>query len=319
MAGTVCLQAMTIKERRFPDVCVKQLFAQDAVIGFVKVHPVRQLPPVWRSPLRTFLQKRGWTDQFEHMHRLLPATLECCSQHGSEQCWGLFLLQTLEVDEAGAATWVYGPPLVVPRCSEAIRRCSAHATPVRMAPEDLAYVIHTSGSTGTPKAVAIDHGSLMNLVAWHNRCFDVTRADVATQLASTGFDAAVWELWPHLAAGACVHVVDEDVRIEPEKLRDWLVRERITISFVPTPLVERMIKLPWPARTSLRFLLTGADTLQHYPAAGLPFQLVNNYGPTECTVVATSAIIAPQTLFLRLLPSPSVNFAIFWPENCRTT
>lgn len=179
-------------------------------------------------------------------------------------------------------------------CSEAIRRCSAEALPVRVAPEDLAYVIYTSGSTGTPKAVAISHGSLLNLVAWHNRTFGVTRADVATQLASAGFDASVWELWPHLAAGACVYVVDEDVRIEPEKLRDWLVREKITISFVPTPLVERMIKLPWPARTSLRFLLTGADTLHHYPAAGLPFRLVNNYGPTECTVVATSGIVAPQ-------------------------
>jgi amino acid adenylation domain-containing protein len=179
-------------------------------------------------------------------------------------------------------------------CSEAIRRCSTEALPVRVAPEDLAYVIYTSGSTGTPKAVGIGHGSLLNLVTWHNRTFGVTRADVATQLASTGFDAAVWELWPHLAAGACVHVVDEDVRIEPEKLRDWLVREKITISFVPTPLVERMIKLPWPARTSLRFLLTGGDTLHHYPAAGLPFRLVNNYGPTECTVVATSGIIAPQ-------------------------
>ena len=187
-------------------------------------------------------------------------------------------------------------------CNEAIRGCSADPLPVRIAPEDLAYVIYTSGSTGTPKAVAIGHSSLLNLVAWHNRTFGVTRADVATQLASKGFDAAVWEIWPHLAAGACVHVVDEEVRIEPEKLRDWLVREKITISFVPTPLVERMIKLPWPARTSLRFLLTGADTLHHYPAAGLPFRLVNNYGPTECTVVATSGIIAPQENHVSLPP-----------------
>jgi amino acid adenylation domain-containing protein len=186
--------------------------------------------------------------------------------------------------------------------SEAIRRCSAEALPVRIAPEDLAYVIYTSGSTGAPRAVAIGHGSLLNLVAWHNRAFGITRADVATQSASTGFDASVWELWPHLAAGACVHVVDEAVRVEPEKFRDWLVREKITISFVPTPLVERMIKLPWPAQTSLRFLLTGADTLHHYPAVGLPFQLVNNYGPTECTVVATSGIVAPQENQVSLPP-----------------
>ncbi len=46
--------------------------------------------------------------------------------------------------------------------------------------------------------------------------------------------------------------------------------------------------LTWPNKTSLRFLLTGADTLHRYPTDNLPFELVNNYGPTECTVVATS-------------------------------
>jgi acyl carrier protein len=43
----------------------------------------------------------------------------------------------------------------------------------------------------------------------------------------------------------------------------------------------------------LRILLTGADTLHRRPAKGLPFTLVNNYGPTESTVVATSGVVAP--------------------------
>jgi amino acid adenylation domain-containing protein len=178
-------------------------------------------------------------------------------------------------------------------CAEDIGRCSSEALDTPIKPEQLAYVIYTSGSTGTPKAVAVSHGSLMNLVAWHNRAFGVMQSDVATQYASIGFDAAVWEIWPYLVAGASVCVVDEEVRVDPERLRDWLAREKITISFLPTPLAERMIKLPWPKQTNLRFLLTGADTLHYYPPAGLPFKLVNNYGPTECTVVATSATIAP--------------------------
>jgi acyl-CoA synthetase (AMP-forming)/AMP-acid ligase II len=52
-----------------------------------------------------------------------------------------------------------------------------------------------------------------------------------------------------------------------------------------------LIALKWPADTTLRFLLTGADILHHYPAADLPFPLVNNYGPTECTVVSTSGMV----------------------------
>jgi len=75
---------------------------------------------------------------------------------------------------------------------------------------------------------------------------------------------------------------------EPVLLRDWLLSREITISFIPTVMAERIMALEWPAKAPLRIVLTGADTLHHYPSPQLPFLLVNNYGPTECTVVATS-------------------------------
>jgi len=161
-------------------------------------------------------------------------------------------------------------------------------------PTDLAYIIFTSGSTGRPKGVQITHANLLNLVHWHQHAFKITSADRATLQASPGFDAAVWEVWPYLAAGASVHVVDDAIRTVPDRLRDWMVATGITVSFLPTAMAESMVGLPWPSRTDLRFLLTGADTLRRYPPAGLPFALVNNYGPTECTVVATSGTIHPD-------------------------
>jgi amino acid adenylation domain-containing protein len=163
-----------------------------------------------------------------------------------------------------------------------------------ISPEHLAYVIYTSGSTGLPKAVAIGHDSLLNLCQWHNRSFGITPTDRASQVASIGFDAAVWEIWPYLVAGASVHLVNDEIRTQPQQLRDWMVRERITIGFAPTPIAERMLKLAWPKETSLLRLLTGADTLHQYPSPDLPFTLVNNYGPTECAVVATSGMVYPN-------------------------
>jgi amino acid adenylation domain-containing protein len=159
--------------------------------------------------------------------------------------------------------------------------------------EDLAYVIYTSGSTGQPKGVQITHSGLLNLVFWHQRAFAVTRSDRATQIASPAFDATGWELWPYLTIGASVYLIDEDTRITPTSLRDWLVSHGITITFLPTPLAESVLDLEWPSTTSLRFLLTGADTLHHYPSPGLPFALINNYGPTEATVVATFGRVLP--------------------------
>ncbi|NEO72662.1 non-ribosomal peptide synthetase [Moorena sp. SIO3H5] len=155
----------------------------------------------------------------------------------------------------------------------------------------LAYVIYTSGSTGQPKGVTIPHQGLLNLVFWHQGTFEVKSSDKASQIAGVGFDASVWEIWPYLSAGACLHLVNSETRLSPEALRNWLISEQITISFVPTPLLENLCSLEWPAKTELRTVVTGGDKLHNYPSAALPFCVFNNYGPTENTVVTTSGLV----------------------------
>jgi amino acid adenylation domain-containing protein len=153
--------------------------------------------------------------------------------------------------------------------------------------KNLAYVIYTSGSSGRPKGVEVTHKNLLNLVDWHCDAFGVSSADRASHLAGIGFDASVWEIWPYLAKGASVHIVDRRIAQNPEALRDWMISERISIAFAPTVLAEQMISLDWQG-AALRVLLTGASVLQRHPSKKLPFRFVNNYGLTECTVVSTS-------------------------------
>ena len=173
--------------------------------------------------------------------------------------------------------------------------------------ENLAYVIYTSGSTGQPKGVEATHGGLRNLIDWHIRAFSVNPMDRASLQAVVGFDAAVWELWPYLAAGASVHIPEESIRSNPDAMREWLLAEKISITFLPTAVAEQMLLLDWPSKAALRVLLTGADTLRRRPAPGLPFVLVNNYGPTEGTVVATSGRVLPEDASGR---TPSIGRAI---------
>jgi amino acid adenylation domain-containing protein len=200
-------------------------------------------------------------------------------------------------------------PWAVVNSDELNSGSSAHTSQesqVEISPDHLAYVIYTSGSTGQPKGVEVTHGSLMNLVGWHVRAFGISAADRATLQAAVGFDAAVWELWPYLACGASVAIPEEAVRNHPEALRDWLVASGITVTFLPTAIAERMLQLQWPAKTSLRILLTGAEALRKRPNADTPFVLINNYGPTESTVVATSGpVLAEPTASL-----PSIGRAI---------
>src|SRR5262245_49032293 len=161
----------------------------------------------------------------------------------------------------GGGTWT----TLSPDELELAQSTQTHHPRVSPQPSALAYLIYTSGSTGTPKGVEIPHSSLASLIEWHNEAFGVTERDRASCVAGLGFDAAIWEIWPYLCAGACVSLCDETSRTSADSLRDWLVSEQISIAFVPTPLAERMITSAWPKDTALRAMLTGGDVLHVRP------------------------------------------------------
>jgi non-ribosomal peptide synthetase component F len=160
---------------------------------------------------------------------------------------------------------------------------------MRAGSDNLAYVdLHVrldrppEGCRAPPRA---------NLVWWHRDAYGVGESDRATQVAGLGFDASVWEIWPYLTAGASIHVPDEDARTDPARMREWLAAEAITLCFLPTPVAEAMLELgPLPGGR-LRALLTGGDRLRRHPVRDLGFPLVNHYGPTEGTVVATAGVV----------------------------
>ena len=165
---------------------------------------------------------------------------------------------------------------------------------VAVDPDHLAYVIHTSGSTGLPKGVMVSHRALSSFTEYHLDTFGLSPADRIGVVASPGFDALVMALLPSLAAGARLELPpDEETRLSPVKLQEWLLARDITCVFLPTPLAERVLPLSWPESCALRWVLTGGDRLHLRPRPGLPFQLVNGYGPAECTIYSTSGVVPP--------------------------
>ncbi len=156
---------------------------------------------------------------------------------------------------------------------------------------DLVYVIYTSGSTGSPKGVMVENQSLNNLCHWHISNFSVTQTDRATLYAGVAFDASVWELFPYLLAGASVYIIPDEIRLHPEGIADYYEQNGITISFLPTQAGELFLKTRC---SSLRYLLLGGDKLASFTPQS--YHVVNNYGPTECTVVATSYPVNSFTL-----------------------
>ncbi|MCY7264062.1 non-ribosomal peptide synthetase [Pseudomonas protegens] len=160
-----------------------------------------------------------------------------------------------------------------------------------LTPAHLAYVIYTSGSTGLPKGVMVEHRTLCNLVDWHCQAFDLHAGSHTSSLAGFGFDAMAWEVWPALCVGATLHLApahegSEDV----DALLAWWRSQPLEVSFLPTPVAEYAFSQELQHPT-LRSLLIGGDRLRQF-SHQQPFALINNYGPTEATVVATSGPIA---------------------------
>ncbi|MCG6495543.1 amino acid adenylation domain-containing protein [Kitasatospora sp. A2-31] len=162
-------------------------------------------------------------------------------------------------------------------------------------PEDPAYLIYTSGSTGTPKGVLVPQRALAARVAWMREGYGVTAADRVLQFASLSFDTCAEEVFPALAAGAALVLAAPGATL-PDQLAEPSAAG-LTVLDLPTPYWHRLVAdldtTPWPA--GLRLLVLGADQVQPEAVAawrarfGDTVRVVNSYGPTETTIIATTA------------------------------
>ncbi|WP_160167385.1 non-ribosomal peptide synthetase [Nocardiopsis valliformis] len=156
---------------------------------------------------------------------------------------------------------------------------------------DPAYVIYTSGSTGQPKGVVVGRHGLENFVRWYSDELRLSPDDTCVQAVNLGFDAAVMDLWPTLASGATLTIAPDAALTDPAGMWEWLARTGATVGFIVTPVLEAMLAEPRPPidRISLRTVVTGGDRLHPQRMDDFPFRLVNGYGPTETTILATTA------------------------------
>src|SRR5690606_34093486 len=99
----------------------------------------------------------------------------------------------------------------------------------------------------------------------------------------TGFDASVWEIWPYLLSGGCLFPINHETSLDIPGLNLILSKNKITHSFLPTIICEQLIEERFDLGDTM--ILTGGDKLQKYND---DLNVINNYGPTEITVVATS-------------------------------
>jgi aspartate racemase len=161
----------------------------------------------------------------------------------------------------------------------------------------LAYIIYTSGSTGRPKGTMNVHSGIVNYLTFMKRKFQFCPADRIVQFTSFSFDVSTFEIFLTLSSGGTLFVMDDTQVRDPNYIYTKMVDVQATyLSCVPTMLralcesafagqpKENTLRLILPAGEPLR----GVDVVLTRKAFGNAALLVNQYGPTECSIIQTT-------------------------------
>ncbi|MFD7701410.1 amino acid adenylation domain-containing protein [Streptomyces caelestis] len=180
-------------------------------------------------------------------------------------------------------------------------RGRAPGADVDVAPGSLAYVIYTSGSTGRPKGVMIEHRSIAHQMSWLRAAHGIDRTRIILQKTPISFDAAQWEVLAP-AVGSVVVVGGAGIHRDAERLVRAVKSHAVTtLQCVPTLLQALLETEGFESCVSLEQVFTGGEALSKPLARTfletLPgCDLINLYGPTECTINSSSFTVSKSTV-----------------------
>jgi len=159
--------------------------------------------------------------------------------------------------------------------------------------ESLAYIIYTSGTTGLSKGVMIENRSLVNYANWFIRSCGITEEDSAVLSSSYAFDLGYTNIWGALLSGACLHLLNVDIKKSAGEILHYLVQQKISFIKTTPSLFYMILHHPDFSKLNrdlqLKLIILGGEPinaddvssyLDHHPTT----TIVNHYGPTEATV-----------------------------------
>ncbi|MEU6078866.1 amino acid adenylation domain-containing protein [Micromonospora sp. NPDC047074] len=170
--------------------------------------------------------------------------------------------------------------------------------PPRIHPRSLAYVSHTSGSTGTPNAVLIEHQGLENYLRCLRRDHGLGPHTAVVQVAPLGYDASIRDIFAPLTAGGRLILVPRATLLRPDGFASAVraLGGNTVLSATPS-LLASLAADGAPGLPPLRLVLTSGESLRPFLLSGgrraVTGDLVNQYGPTECTMTSTRFRVPP--------------------------
>ncbi|UBT81281.1 non-ribosomal peptide synthase/polyketide synthase [Pseudomonas amygdali] len=214
------------------------------------------------------------------------------------------LLPWQPLDGAFAADWLEGHGVQDPLCQRQ--------------GEQLAYVVHTSGSTGQPKGVMVTYAAIANKIDTRARDLGIAENDRVSLLSGPSFDALIEQVSMPLIMGACLVVIDDEVRDHLQRFWEYLRAQNVSVLYcVPSYLAHALQS--GSAKSQVRHVILGGEALsaelcRNTQQALKAERITNLYGPTEATVDATGyRVVWDELDTLNYLPigMPSANYQVY--------
>ena len=156
-------------------------------------------------------------------------------------------------------------------------------------PNGLAYMIYTSGSTGKPKGAMLHQAGLRNFISVVIDMEKLTAADRISGHRSFSFDAHIEDMYPVLTLGGSFHIMPTEIRKDLAAIRQFLIDHQCTGGGYSTAMTCLLLNtfddLP------IRFTTGGGEKMDGVFSDHI--EIINVYGPTECTDDTSYYSIAP--------------------------
>lgn len=167
------------------------------------------------------------------------------------------------------------------------------------------YVISTSGSTGTPKSAGVFRKSFENLCAWFGTDFNFSDRDKLLLTNSLSFDLTQKDIFTPLLFGGELVVLDS-VPFNPQKVCQIASDKKISwINCTPSmalSFIEWAERRNFEELSTIRYLFLGGEQIvlkkfkPFLSSKAIAVEIVNTYGPTECTDVVSFYRINKENL-----------------------
>lgn len=182
---------------------------------------------------------------------------------------------------------------------------------------DIYYIIFTSGSTGEPKGVKITYKNVQSCMNWLEEICNIHQ-DVVLNQANFNFDLSVADIYLPLLTRSKHYILEKKTQKDYKELFSELKNSNsvlivATPSFIDLLLIDKSFNKK--LMPHLKKILFCGEKLNENTVLKLynrfeNIQIINSYGPTECTFAVTSTLIKENEKISIGIPKKDVKIYI---------